>query len=299
MKKIVITGATSFIGVHLINELLKYGYDIYAVIRPKSDNRYRLENKMIHIVECGLDDINALIDNLPSSIDVFYHLAWEGARRPHRDNAEMQEHNYKVAVEAFRLAADKKCRTFIGAGSQAEYGKTVGIVTEDYPTSPSTEYGKYKLKACCEIIRLGKEIGISVKWPRIFSAYGRYDFEGTLLMSAIEKFSHNDVLEMTRGVQNWNYLYVRDIAKMLRLIGTTICDDGVYNFASEDNRLLRDYIVELRDIMHSKSKINFGAVDINDENVVSFFPNVDKMRMNFPGMKFHSFKDGIKEMMLK
>lgn len=298
MKKIVITGATSFIGVHLIEELSRQGkYDIYAVIRPRSANRHRLDFiSGIHVVECSLADMDKLSDKLPEQIDVFYHLAWEGARRPQRDDAVLQENNYAAALKAFSLAAAKKCQVFIGAGSQAEYGKTVGDITEDYPAEPTTEYGKYKLKAYQEISRLGSDSGVAVKWPRIFSAYGRYDYAGTLLMSAIEKFQRNEPLDMTAGVQNWNYLYVRDIAKMLMLIGTEKCEDGVYNFASLDNRMLRDYIVELKEILNSNSKVNFGTVAYGSEGVVSFKPVIEKYSKNFPNTKFSLFASGIQEM---
>ena len=298
MKKIVITGATSFIGVHLIEELSRQGnYDIYAIIRPHSANKYRLDSiSGINVMECSLADMDNLSDKLPERADVFYHLAWEGARRPYRDDAALQEKNYKAALTAFSLAAAKKCQVFIGAGSQAEYGKTIGAITEDYPTEPTTEYGKYKLKAYQEISRIGKEKGVSVKWPRIFSAYGRYDYRGTLLMSAIDKFRNNEPLDMTEGEQNWNYLYVRDIAKMLILLGTKKCEDGVYNFASKDNRMLKDYIIELKEILKSDSKVNFGALSYGSEGVISFEPVIDKFVNNFSNMNFTSFVDGINAM---
>ena len=298
MKKIVITGATSFIGVHLIEELSRQGnYDIYAIIRPNSANKYRLDSIAgINVIECSLEDMDKLYDKLPEQIDVFYHLAWEGARRPHRDDAALQEKNYNAALKAFALAVAKKCKVFVGAGSQAEYGKTVGTITEDYPTEPTTEYGKYKLKAYQEISRIGKEKGVAVKWPRIFSAYGRYDYAGTLLMSAIDKFQKNEPLDMTQGLQNWNYLYVRDIAKMLILVGTAKCEDGVYNFASLDNRSLHDYILELKNILNSNSNINFGAVSYSSEGVISFEPVINKFVNNFQDAEFTSFINGVQEM---
>lgn len=299
MKTIVITGATSFIGVHLIEELAKQEkYIIYAVIRPQSSNKYRLDSIAgIHVLECDLTEMNNLSAMLPDRIDVFYHLAWEGARRPQRDDAMLQENNYKAAVEAFRLAEAKGCQVFVGAGSQAEYGKTVGEITEDYPANPVTEYGKHKLKAYQEICRLSKGKGIVVKWPRIFSVYGKYDYEGTLLMSAIKKFQCNEPLDMTAGVQNWNYLYVRDVAKMLLYAGTEPCEDGVYNFASKDNRRLCEYINELKKIVQSDSKLNFGAIPYGSEGVVSFEPIIDKFLNCFPDFTFTAFTMGVREML--
>ena len=91
-------------------------------------------------------------------------------------------------------------------------------------------------------------------------------------------------------------MYVRDIAKMLILLGTKKCEDGVYNFASKDNRMLRDYIIELKEILTSESKVNFGVISYGSEGVISFEPVIDKFVNNFPNIKFTSFAAGINAM---
>ena len=298
MKSIVITGATSFIGVHLLQQLYTGGHEIYAVVREGSKNIVRLKDfPEVKIVFCNIVDMDNLRELLPKKINLFYHLAWEGARRPYRDDEAMQLNNYNAALKAYNVARDKGCRKFIGVGSQAEYGKTIGLISENYPTQPGTMYGKYKLRASQELLQNGKQDDVSVIWPRIFSVYGHFDNPETLIMTALQKFRKNERLPMTEGVQNWNYLYVKDIARMLSLLGLSDCETGIYNFASRDNRSLREYILELKELTRSDSVLDFGAVPYGSEGVVSFEPDISKFIKNFPSFSFSTFQDGVKELL--
>lgn len=296
-KNVVVTGATSFIGVQLIQELRLKSVGIYAAIRPGSKNRNRLPHfPDLNIIPCDLSDVNQMVAYLPEKVDLFYHLAWEGARKPYRDNEVIQQANYRAAIQAYRVAKEKGCKKFIGVGSQAEYGKTQGIITEDYPKNPTTQYGNYKLKAYSQLKNMGIADGITVIWPRIFSVYGQYDYPGTLIMSAIEKMKNNQPLDLTECVQNWNYLYVKDIGQMLCQMGFENCESGAYNLASCDNRTLKEYVKELKQILGSTSELNFGAATYGAEGVISFQPSINKLKKAFPLFEFTSFGKGIKEM---
>lgn len=185
MKKIVITGATSFIGIHLIQEWLKKkGCKIYAIIRPDSPNKKRIPiNKRICIIECAMENYDTLINQIKSA-DFFFHLAWEGARVPYRDDIAIQLNNYKCAIKAMESAENIGCRLFIGTGSQAEYGTTFGLVDEKYPCNPITVYGREKLHACKDLKKMSDRSGIRFIWIRIFSIYGKYVNNGELVPSA-------------------------------------------------------------------------------------------------------------------
>lgn len=298
MAKIIVTGATSFIGVHLIEELLKKQQEVWAVVRPNSKNIRRLLNfKNLHIVECSLENIEDLVYYISDKCDVFYHLAWEGARAPFRDDKLLQENNYQAALKTFNIAKKMGCNKFVGAGSQAEYGKTIGHIDEEYTESPLTEYGKAKLKASREIRRLGEKNTLHVIWPRIFSVYGQYDYSETLIMNSIQKMKHNEDVELSFCIQNWNYIYVKDVAIMFRKIGLNSCEDGVYNLASFDNRTLKSYVKELKRIIGSDSNLQFGKVPYRQEGMISFVPKINKFMHNFSEMQFTAFQEGIRQIL--
>lgn len=269
MKNVVITGATSFIGVHLINECIKNNCNIFAVVRPHSKNLARIpDHKLVNVIELDKNEIEKITDKVSNrKIDMFYHLAWEGTRVPYRDDPKIQENNYLCAIKAINAAKVLGCNTFIGTGSQAEYGLCSGKVDENYPKNPHTEYGKYKLKAYDELMKIAQKNNMKYIWIRIFSAYGVLDYENTLIMSCLKKMVNNEPIPMTECIQKWNYINVEDVAKILYLFSEKDCENGAYNIASDDYRQLSEFVKEMKKICNSKSQLQFGAIPYNSEGI--------------------------------
>lgn len=295
MKKIVITGATSFIGIHLIKEWMKSECEIYAIVRPNSKNIGRIisDNK-IHIIESDMKDYVKLNNKIPKA-DYFYHFAWEGVRRPYRDDVKIQKKNYVGTVSAMKLAEKLECKFFLGSGSQAEYGATDGSVDENYPCNPNTEYGKEKLHAYETLSKMADKSGIKFIWTRIFSIYGRYDYTGTLIMSSLRKMKNDESIEMTEGTQLWDYLHVADAAKAMKLFAQKQCDSGVYIIASGDNKPLNRFVKEMKIITKSKSELKFGSVPYGPTGPVSLMPNPKKARIALDWKPIITFTAGIKD----
>lgn len=302
MKTCIVTGATSFIGVHLIKQLISNNKKIYAIVRPDSKNLYRLSDfenyKYLKIIFLDMQEIEKIDTCINEEVDCFYHFAWEGARAPHRDDELLQKENYMQALKAFEAAKKLEVKTFIGSGSQAEYGKTNGKVDEKHICKPTTEYGKYKYKTYQELSKLTEESEIKFIWTRIFSVYGKYDYSGTLIMSCIEKMKKNEPIEMTKGVQLWNYIYIEDVAKAFLKFGEQECESGVYNIASGISRPLHCYVEDIKIVLNSKSKLNFGAVPYGNEGAINLEPVVTKLEMKLGWKAETSFKDGIKSILL-
>lgn len=297
MKTIVITGATSFIGVHIIKEYLENNYKVIAVVRPNSSNLNRLpKNSNLIIIESEMEKIHRITSELNDiKADIFYHLAWEGARVPHRDDSILQNNNFQCSVKAMNAAKLLGCSIFIGAGSQAEYGKCIGEITEDYPTNPNTEYGKAKLKAYETLKDIAYKNEMKFIWTRIFSVYGVYDYQGTLVMSALNKMIKNENIKLTQCIQDWDFIYVEDVAKIMYLLANTECQDGIYNIASGKTNTLKEFVIEMKEITKSNSELQFGAIPYNSEGVVSFKPVIDKLRKNLNYTCQVNFKNGIKK----
>ena len=296
MKKIIITGATGFIGVHLIKNWLEQDVEIYAVIRPHSKNAARIpRNSKVHVIELSMKEINKL-SNIIDSADCFYHLAWEGARAPFRDDVNMQKNNYECALQAYETAKKMGCSFFLGSGSQAEYGLTNGLVDENYPCNPTTEYGKQKLNASRELLKRANNDGIKLIWTRIFSIYGPYDYPGTLIMTCIEKMKSNEPVELTQCTQLWDYLYVEDAARAMMLFAEKECESGVYIIASGEYRPLREYVEEIKRILGSSSILSFGAVPYGAQGPVNLTPNPEKTKKVLNWEVKHPFSENIDKM---
>lgn len=299
MKNVIVTGATSFIGVHLIKEYLKNNCKVIAVVRPNSKNLSRLpKSEFLKVVELPMEKIEDILKNVANErIDVFYHLAWEGARVPHRDDAVLQNNNFDCAVKAMNVAKKLECRVFVGSGSQAEYGKCIGKIDENHETNPITEYGKAKLKAYETLKLMAEENNIKFIWTRIFSVYGILDYKGTLIMLTLDKMRRNECIQLTECIQSWDYIYVEDVARVLYLFANKNCENGVYNVASGESRKLREFVLEMKAISNSKSELQFGAIPYNSEGIRNLEPVIDKLKQNLRYSYKVSFEGGIRKIL--
>ena len=175
MKKIIVTGATSMIGAALIEEAVQNGVEVYAVIRKNTKRRARLlESRLLHIVESSLDSLET-VNTIPDSCDVFYHFAWAGTAKEEREHPFVQEQNIRYTLDAVKLAAECGCTKFVGAGSQAEYGRVDGPVSAVTRFAPETSYGAAKYASGIFSRKLCEKYHMVHIWGRIFSVYGRYD----------------------------------------------------------------------------------------------------------------------------
>lgn len=264
MKKIVITGATSMIGVAVIKEAIKHDVEVLAIVRRNSTRISRLpKSDKVKIYECNLDEIADA--NINGNYDVFYHFAWSNTEKTYRDNPILQENNIKYTLDAVKLAHDLGCCKFIGAGSQAEYGKIVGIITEDTSVNPIMSYGIAKYCAGLLSKKLCNKYGITHIWGRIFSVYGINDNDGTMLSYAIRSFINGKVAKFSSGTQIWNYLFEDDVGKIFYLLGRCVNNDKILCIANKESKRLKEYIEEI--INCCKSEYNLEPKYIFDKSL--------------------------------
>lgn len=296
MKYALITGATSFIGVHLIEELQRNDYYVYAVVRPNSENLGRIKpSSTLTIVEKRMEDYESLSEMINHPVEMFYHLAWDGTRVPQRDNQETQQANFECAVKAMEVAIKLRCKVFVGTGSQADYGKCRDEIDESHPAVPNTEYGKAKLKTCETLGEIAKSNGIRFVWTRLFSVYGIYDYPKTLIMSALDRMMVNEPVLLTACQQSWDYVHVQDVVTAMYLLGIKENCNGVYNIASGETKVLRSFVEEMKSILKSRSELDFGAIPYRSEGVASFEPIIHKIVKDTGWRPKVSFEQGIRE----
>ena len=235
------------IGVALIEECLRHDIEIYAVVRSSSGKAGRLPlSEKIHLTDCSLEDLSDLPGRIPGGCDTFYHIAWGNTGEARNKSTELQSRNIFYTLQAVRAAAELGCRRFIGAGSQAEYGPMdVEKISPDSPVNPSTPYGASKLAAGHLAGMLCRELGMECIWPRIFSVYGKYEKETTMVASGLRKMLAGEPTEFTPAMQRWDYLYSRDAGRAFYLIGEKGKGGSVYCVGSGQARPLKEYIEEM------------------------------------------------------
>lgn len=125
MKKVVITGATSFIGSAVARALLDRGCEVYGIVRPESKAKDMLPtDSNFHQIAGDLSDSARWAREI-RQVDTFFHFAWGGPGAAGRADVTVQNKNVEDTMQCIHAAAQMGVSRFVFAGSQAEYGQTL------------------------------------------------------------------------------------------------------------------------------------------------------------------------------
>jgi len=302
IKRAVVTGATGMLASETINLLVDEGYEVVAVVRPGSPrikNVPESDNVLIAEVDnANLIDLpETLLDAGITDADMFFHFAWDGTHGSSRNDMDMQLKNIKASLDAVRAASKLHCKVFLGAGSQAEYGRVKdGVkITGDLPCFPENGYGMGKLCAGQMTRVLAQSLGISHIWVRILSVYGPRDGSHTMVSSCINQMLDGKKASCTKGEQLWDYIYSKDAAKAFYLAALKGEDGAVYPIGSGIVRPLGDYIKAIRDAIDPALDIGFGEVDYYPGQVMYLCADIDKLKSDTGFEPSYSFEEGIRE----
>ncbi len=295
MLKVIITGPTGAIGMALIQKCIEMGMQVTAVCHPGSARIAQIPaSGMVKVVECDLSEMKTLSNILRGKYDVFFHFAWACTAGSGRNDVNAQTQNIRYAVDAVEAAARLGCGCFIGAGSQAEYGRVEGSLRADTPTFPENGYGIAKLCAGqLSRLRCG-QLGIRHIWFRVLSVYGRYDGEQTMIMSSIRKMLRGEAPEYTPAEQMWDYIYSEDAAQAFYLAAEKGRDGAVYCLGSGQARPLKEYIEVMRDEIKPDLALKFGAKPYAEKQVMHLCADIMDLQRDTGFVPQVGFREGIR-----
>lgn len=294
--KFVVTGATSFIGLEFTKLVLECGHEVYAVCRENSKSISKLPNdSALTLIYSSLSEYKNLASKIDNA-DIFVNFAWDGTTVEGRSFVDVQNNNVVYTREAIKVAHTMGCRLFVETGSQAEYGVVDGVITEETLCVPFSEYGKAKLAVKDAGFDLSEKLGIKYLHSRIFSVYGEYDHPHTLFMNAVGKMLIDAPLDLSLCTQKWNFLYVRDAVKQIYFLCEKALNDDsfqheVFNVASNDTRILKDFVERVKYVLKSKSQLNYGA--FVPEHLVTLDPDISKLKNYIGYISAYSFDEAV------
>lgn len=255
MRKIAVTGATGFVGKHLVG-FLKSLDDVRVIAVGRSEERLR-ELKTDYVVH----DINRQDPDCFERLErpeLLIHLAWEGL-----PNYNELFHVERNLMGNFRFLGDMiraglPCLTV--AGTCYEYGLQSGCLGEDTQPAPTTCYGiaKDALRRLLEALRKGHDFRLV--WARLFFLHGAGQHPRSLipqLDAAIDAGA--DTFDMSGGEQLRDYLPVAEAAALIARLSLLTEPDGIYNICSGLPVSVRNLVEQRIRQRGSTIHPNFGA----------------------------------------
>ena len=259
--KAVVTGATGFVGKWLVEELLRQGDEVTVIVRNSNSVPCNWKTQ-VHIVEASLEQLSHLTVNdfNMATADMFFHFAWAGTSGMDRADTEMQLANVQYACDAVRLASILNCKRFVNAGSIMEY-EAMAYVPQD-TTKPGMGYiySIAKLTADCMAKTVATKEKIGYINVIISNIYGIGEKSARFLNTTMRKMLNNERIPLTHGEQLYDFIYVEDAVKAIILAGKEGIENSSYYIGNVDQKPLKEYIVEMRDVLKSVSELAFGEV---------------------------------------
>lgn len=294
-KRAVITGVTGAVGMALLERYRNEGWEVLAVCRKGSERNSRIpSDPKITVVEADFDRLDQLEIGGQKPWDLFYHFAWGGTFGADRDDLAVQLKNIEGTLKAVTLAKRLGCGTFVGAGSQAEYGRSNDILRPDTPAFPESGYGMAKLCAGQMSRKACVQQGIRHVWVRILSVYGPYDRPETMVSAALRRMLQGEDCAFTKAEQLWDFLYSADAADAMYRIGQHPIHGRVYCLGSGRVQPLKAYILQMKALTGCSAAMKFGEIPYSSSQVMHLCTDISTLTQDTGFVPTTDFATGIR-----
>lgn len=270
MKQVLITGATGFIGQHVVPALLGQRYDVIVVARDQKKLQSMSWKDQVHFIGCDIHDPNIDLEELLGIPEVLIHLAWPGL--PNYQSMSHFEKNLPADCQFIQKIVVSGVKQVLVTGTCFEYGMQSGMLSEDTPTAPTNPYGLAKdtLRKFLELLQ--KEKPFTLQWLRLFYLYGLGQNPNSLLAQLDSAIDRGDSeFNMSGGEQLRDYLPVEEVAHRIALMVMHPECNGIFNCCSGQPISIRRLVEEhlIRRGVHMK--LNLGYYPYPDYEPMAFW----------------------------
>lgn len=267
MKTAIVTGASGFVGGAVLRELLAHDYRVYAVVREGREHTLPSDANC-EPVFCELAKMEKLTGKIPvGEASIFYHFAWAGSAGAERADTRLQLNNAQWTVDALRAAKTLGCSRFVCAGSIMEHETMAAAYTQGNRPGPGYIYGSGKLTAHAMCMSVAAGIGMDLLWASITNAYGLGERSPRMVNTTIQKCLRGENPQFTAGTQNYDFVYIDDVARAFRLIGEKGKPFHEYLVGSGTARPLREFLLEMKAAIAPELDFMFGDVPFTGINL--------------------------------
>jgi len=254
MKKILVTGATGFIGHHVLPMLLDKGYEVHAV----SSKPVLSKDKKYYWHQTNLLDLKQSTDLIKKiSPSHLLHFAWYTEHKKYwtsLKNLQWVQSSLNI-LDAFQQNGGERV---LFAGTCAEYDWTYAEYSESRtPANPATLYGTCKHSLQLLLKSFSQNSGLSSAWGRIFFLFGPGEHPERLASSVIQSLIKGKITPCSKGDQLRDYLYVEDIASaFVSILESDI--QGPINIGSGKAVAIKDLVRIICEKVGKHDLIRFG-----------------------------------------
>ncbi|MBF0518985.1 MAG: NAD(P)-dependent oxidoreductase [Nitrospirae bacterium] len=300
MKKVIITGATGFVGANLTRALLRQRHDVHLFLRF-GFNPWRIADIVndVRIHEVSLTNEEQLTQAIKEiKPDWIFHLAVHGAYSWQSDVYKIIETNITGTVSLVCAAVKTGFEAFINTGSSSEYGYNSNAPKESDCPEPNSYYAVAKTSATMFCSYMAKQHKVNISTLRLYSAYGPFEEPNRLIPTLIINGLYGKLPVLVRPDISRDYIYIDDITDIYTLIATKNHQSelgAIYNVGTGVQTSLREIV----EITRAMFKINdppvWGSMPERIWDTDIWRCDSGKLKETFLWNYRYSLEDGLKK----
>lgn len=281
--RIFLTGATGFIGSHVLQQALLQGHEVHALKRKESSPRIPLTGSPTwHEGQLTYDWTEQLC-----ATDILIHLAAYGVSGGSDDWETCFQVNVSDSLQLWRQAVECGVTRFIVCGSCFEYGKSgtrYNKIPPDAPLWPTTAYAASKASATMAAVALAETHLLNLVVVRPFHVYGLGEDKHRFWPGLVQAAHTGNDYATTRGDQIRDFTPVSEIAKCIlelaaqtESIGGSISGPAIANVGTGQQKRLREFADFEWNRLGARGQILYGEIPYRTNEVMSYVPDLSFM----------------------
>ena len=263
-KRVLLTGASGFIGANLARRLVRDGHELHLLLRP-AEARWRIDEMTDDVQhhEVALQERERLAA-IVHDIDPHwvFHLATYGAYSSQRDVQTIVSTNYNGTVNLVEACLETGFEAFVSAGSSSEYGYKDHAPIESELAEPNSHYAATKAAATlyCRFIAQSRQRRLSTL--RLYSVYGPWEDPTRLLPKLMVCGLNGELPPLVSPTIARDYVYIDDAVEAFILTAKTVVDDPgpVFNVGSGVQTTLSQLVEIVREQFQISAEPQWGSM---------------------------------------
>ena len=274
IKKILIIGGNGFLGFNIAKKLKSKNYSIVILCKKKPEREKFI--KKIKYLYCNINNFQKLKKKIVQDFDCVINFS---GNINHNNKKQVYDIHFNGFKNILKLVENKNIKLFIQAGSSLEYGKQTSPQKEKNTCQPISYYGKAKYLASRYLMK--RKTSFSYIILRMYQIYGPYQKNNRLVPHIVNSCLGGKKFKCTSGKQKRDFLYVEDLNNLLiKIIKKKKIKSGIYN-VGRGKPITVKKIIEKINFLIKKGQPIFGGLDMRKDEVMSLYPNINKVKKYF------------------
>jgi UDP-glucose 4-epimerase len=297
MARVLVTGASGFVGSCLVRRLLRDGHEVHVLLQPEHQG-WRLQEVRREIVvhAASLEDeagvLRCMREVRPNWV---FHLAAYGAYSQQADVSKIYRTNVLGTVHLVQAALASEVQVVVNTGSSSEYGFKDHAPSEDEVVEPNSDYAVSKVSATLFCQFTARKYATRIPTLRLYSVYGPYEEPSRFVATLVAKGLRGELPPLVDGKIARDFVFVDDVCDAYVTVAKAQGEEpaAIYNVGSGRQTTIADAVAVARELFAIADEPRWGAFEKRSWDTSIWVADPRKMQRELGWKATTTLRDGL------